>query len=435
MNSTVANNSALRYKRSDFIFHITFMATVFEGAQQQLRAVQNILKIDDATIRQLMHPKRVVEVALSVKMDDGSVNVYTGYRSQYSDARGPFKGGIRFHPSVTADEVKALSAWMTWKTAVVDIPLGGAKGGVAVDPKKLSSGELERLSRAYIRALAPFIGPDIDIPAPDVSTDPRIMGWMLDEYEEIIGRKAPGVITGKPLSIGGSLVREYATAQGAFFVIDELAKRYHLPKGTTVAIQGFGNGGSFLAEILADVGYTLVAVADSQASLYKEDGLDVAEVIEHKKVTGTLENCVGCETLPSEAVLSVPADILVLAALENTIYSGNQREVRAKYIVELANGPVTPEADNWLFEQGVVVVPDILANAGGVTVSYYEQVQNAANFYWEEKEILAMLEKVMRQAFDAVALYQERYNTTYRMAGYILAVERVVRAMRDRGRL
>lgn len=411
------------------------MATVFEGAQQQLRAVQNILKLDETTIRQLMHPKRVVEVALSVKMDDGSVNVYTGYRSQYNDARGPFKGGIRFHPSVTADEVKALSAWMTWKTAVVDIPLGGAKGGVAVDPKKLSSGELERLSRAYIRALAPFIGPDIDIPAPDVSTDPRIMGWMLDEYEEIIGRKAPGVITGKPLSIGGSLVREYATAQGAFFVIDELTRQYHLSKGTTVAIQGFGNGGSFLAQILADAGYAVVAVADSQSSLYKEDGLDVTEIIKHKKVTGTLKNCVGCEALPSEAILSVPADILVLAALENTIHSGNQREVRAKYIVELANGPVTPEADGQLFERGVIVVPDILANVGGVTVSYYEQVQNAANFYWEEQEILAMLEKAMRRAFGAVALYQERYNTTYRMAGYVLAVERVVRAMRDRGRL
>lgn len=411
------------------------MATLFENAQQQLQAVQNILKLDNVAFKQLMHPKRVVEMALPVKMDDGSLNVYTGYRSQYNDARGPFKGGIRFHPSVTADEVKALSAWMTWKTAVVNIPLGGAKGGVAVDPKQLSSGELERLSRAYVRALVPFIGPDIDIPAPDVSTDPRIMGWMLDEYEAITGRKSPGVITGKPLSIGGSLVREYATAQGTFFVIDELAKRCHLPQGTTVAIQGFGNGGSFLAEILAGAGYTLVAIADSQASLYKEDGLDVAEVIKHKKATGTLGNCVGCETLPSEAVLSVPADILVLAAMENVVHSGNQTEVRAKYIVELANGPVTPEADSWLFDQGIIVVPDILANAGGVTVSYYEQVQNASNFYWEEPVILAMLEKTMRQGFNAVLAYQERYNTTYRMAGYVLAVERVVQAMRDRGRL
>lgn len=410
------------------------MATLFEGVQEQLQAVQNILKLDDATLQQLMHPKRVVEVALPVRMDDGSVKVYTGYRSQYNDARGPFKGGIRFHPNVTADEVKALSAWMTWKTAVVDIPLGGAKGGVAVDAKKLSSGELERLSRAYIRALAPFIGPDIDIPAPDVSTDPRIMGWMLDEYEEVIGRKAPGVITGKPLSLGGSLVREYATAQGAFFIIDELARQHHLPQGT-VAIQGFGNGGSFLAGMLSSAGYTVVAVADSHASLYKEGGLDVAEVTEHKKVTGVLGNCVGCETLPSEAILSVPVDILVLAALENAIHSGNQSGVRAKYIVEVANGPVTPEADAYLFEQGVVVVPDILANAGGVTVSYYEQVQNATNFYWEEKEILGMLEKVMRGAFGAVVRTQERYNTTYRMAGYALAVERVVRAMRDRGRL
>lgn len=410
------------------------MATLFEGAQQQLRAVQNILKFDDTMLSQLLYPQRVVEVALPVTMDDGSVNVFIGYRSQYNDARGPFKGGIRFHPSVTADEVKALSAWMTWKTAVVDIPLGGAKGGVAVDPKKLSSGELARLSRAYIRALAPFIGPDIDIPAPDVSTDPRIMGWMLDEYEAIIGKKAPGVITGKPLSIGGSLVREYATAQGAFFILDELARRYHISK-KTVAIQGFGNGGSFLAKILADAGYTVVAVADSQSSLYKEDGLDVAEIIEHKKVTGVLKNCVGCTTLPNTAVLSIPADILVLAAMENAVHRGNQGEVRAKYIMELANGPVTPEADQWLFESGVMVIPDILVNAGGVTVSYYEQVQNATNFYWEEKEIFAMLEKVMRRAFAEVVVCQERYNTTYRMAGYTLAVERVIRAMRDRGRV
>ena len=411
------------------------MPTLFEGAQQQLRAVQNILKFDDNTIQQLSYPERVIEVALPVKMDDGSVHVYTGYRSQYNDARGPFKGGIRFHPSVTADEVKALSAWMTWKTAVVDIPLGGGKGGVAVDPKQLSDGELERLSRAYARALAPFIGPQIDVPAPDVATDPRIMGWMLDEYEAVIGRKSPGVITGKPLSLGGSLVREYATAQGAFFIIDELARQYHLPQGATVAIQGFGNGGSFLAQILADAGYTIVAVADSKSTLYREGGLDVTEVIAHKKVTGTLEHCAGCESVASEAVLSLPADILVLAALENAIHAGNQAAVQAKYIVELANGPVTPEADAGLFERGIVVVPDILANAGGVTVSYYEQVQNAANFYWEEPAILAMLEKAMRTAFAKVAEYQERYSTTCRMAAYVLAVERVARAMQDRGRL
>lgn len=410
------------------------MNNPFESAQQQLRDVQKILNLDDNVIGQLMQPKRVIEVALPIKMDDGSTRVFTGYRSQYNDARGPFKGGIRFHPGVTVDEVKALSAWMTWKTAVVKIPLGGGKGGVIVDPKKLSDGELERLSRAYARALAPFIGPDVDVPAPDVSTDPRIMGWMLDEYEEVTGKKAPGVITGKPLSLGGSLVRDYATAQGAFYVIDELAKKYHLPKGTKVAIQGFGNGGSFLAKILSEAGYTLVAIADSKSTLYRENGLDVDELIKHKKATGTLDQCTGCQSLPSEAILSVPTDILVPAALENAIHSGNMKEVQAKYIVEVANGPVTPEADQWFFEKGIMVVPDILANAGGVTVSYYEQVQNASNFYWEEAHILGMLEKTMRTAFMKVAQYQERYNTSFRMGAYALAVRRVVKAMKNRGR-
>lgn len=410
------------------------MNNPFESAKKQLEEVQKILKIDENIMAQLMHPKRVIEVSLPVKMDDGRTEVFTGYRSQYNDARGPFKGGIRFHPGVTLDEVKALSAWMTWKTAVVKIPLGGGKGGVIVDPKKLSADELERLSRAYARAIAPYIGPDVDVPAPDVSTDPRIMGWMLDEYEAVIGKKAPGVITGKPLSLGGSLVRDYATAQGAFYVIDELAKKYHLPKGTRVAIQGFGNGGSFLAKILAKAGYTLVAIADSKSTLYRESGLDVDELIKHKETTGTLAQCVGCESLPSAAILSVPTDILVPAALENAIHGDNMKEVQAKYIVELANGPVTPEADQWLFENGIMVIPDILANAGGVTVSYYEQVQNAANFYWEEEQILGMLEKTMRTAFAKVAQYQERYNTSFRMGAYALAVRRVAKAMKARGR-
>lgn len=410
------------------------MNNPFESAQKQLRDVQQILNLDDNVIAQLMQPKRVIEVALPIRMDDGSTKVFTGYRSQYNDARGPFKGGIRFHPGVTLDEVKALSAWMTWKTAVVKIPLGGGKGGVIVDPKKLSDRELEALSRAYARALAPFIGPDVDVPAPDVSTDPRIMGWMLDEYEEVVGHKAPGVITGKPLSLGGSLVRDYATAQGAFYVIDELAKKYHLPKGTKVTIQGFGNGGSFLAKILSEAGYTIVAIADSKSTVYREQGLDVNELITHKNTTGTLKQCVGCESMPSEAILSIPTDIFVPAALENAIHDGNKEQVQAKYIVELANGPVTPEADQWFFEKGIVVVPDILANAGGVTVSYYEQVQNASNFYWEEKEILGMLEKTMRTAFMKVAQYQERYNTSFRMGAYALAVRRVVKAMKNRGR-
>jgi glutamate dehydrogenase/leucine dehydrogenase len=336
---------------------------------------------------------------------------------------------------VTAEEVKALSAWMTWKTAVVDIPLGGGKGGVAVDPKKLSDRELESLSRAYARAFAPFIGPNIDVPAPDVSTDQRIMGWMLDEYESIIGAHRPGVITGKPLSLGGSQVREYATAQGAFYVIEKAVKHWHLPQPATVAIQGFGNSGSFLAQILSDAGYRVVAVADSKSTVYKNDGLNIAEIIDHKRTAGSLKKCPGCEEMPSNAVLSVPADILVPAALEDALHEGNARDVRARLIVEVANGPVTPEAEKILFEKGIVIVPDVLANAGGVTVSYFEQVQNAMNYAWEEKDILAKLQHTMVTAFDAVCQETETYNTTLRMGAYALAVKRVVRAMKDRGRI
>ncbi len=410
------------------------MNNPFESAKKQLRAIQAIVKFDENIMAQLMSPKRVIEVSLPIKMDDGHVEVFTGYRSQYNDARGPFKGGIRFHPGVTLDEVKALSAWMTWKTAVVDIPLGGGKGGVIVDPRKLSEGELQRLSRAYARAIAPFIGATTDVPAPDVSTDPRIMGWMLDEYEEVTGKKEPGMITGKPLSIGGSKARGYSTAQGAFHVIEKAVQKLGLPKGATVAIQGFGNGGSFLAKILAQAGYTVVALADSKATVYNVDGLDVVALEKHKHETGSLKGFAGGVEHESDAVLTFPVDILVPAALENAIHEGNVESIQAKLIVEVANGPVTPEAEVRLSEKGIVVIPDVLANAGGVTVSYFEQVQNAMNYAWEEEDILLKLRKTMDTAFDAVWQEKETYQTTPRMGAYALAIKRVAQAMQDRGR-
>ncbi len=410
------------------------MNNPFESAKKQLRDIQAILQFDENIMIQLMSPKRVIEVSLPIRMDDGHIEVFTGYRSQYNDARGPFKGGIRFHPGVTLDEVKALSAWMTWKTAVVDIPLGGGKGGVIVDPRKLSAGELERLSRAYARALAPFLGATIDVPAPDVSTDPRIMGWMLDEYESVIGHKEPGVITGKPLSIGGSKARGYSTAQGAFHVIEKAVAKLGLPKQATVAIQGFGNGGSFLAKILAQAGYVVVALADSKATVYNAQGLDVVALEKHKQETGSLSGFAGGEEHESQAVLSFPVDILVPAALENAIHSENVDTVQAKLVVEVANGPVTPEAEAVLTKKGVVVIPDVLANAGGVTVSYFEQVQNAMNFAWEEADILEKLRKTMDTAFDAVWQEVEQYKTTPRMGAYALAIKRVAEAMKDRGR-
>lgn len=329
----------------------------------------------------------------------------------------------------------ALSAWMTWKTAVLGLPLGGGKGGVVVDTKPFSDRELEALSRGYMRSIAPFIGKHKDIPAPDVSTDPRVMGWMLDEYETLMGEKAPGVITGKPIVIGGSLVREYATAQGAFFVLEKAVQKAHFSRPIRVAIQGFGNGGGHMARLLQESGYLVVGISDSQSTVYREEGLDVVEIEAHKRATGSLKKCFGCESLSSEALLSIPCDILVPAALEGAITLKNVADIQAKLIVEVANGPITKEADAVLFDRGIMVVPDILANAGGVTVSYFEQVQNAMNAYWTEEDIHRKLEEKMQGAFEAVWTSHEKYNTTLRMGAYIVALERVAAAMWARGRV
>ena len=410
------------------------MQNPLESAREQLRSAQKIAKIDANIFERLMTPDRVIEVSIPVRMDDGTTRVFLGFRSQWNDAAGPYKGGIRFHPGVTRDEVMALSAWMTWKTAVLGLPLGGGKGGVIVDVKMLSDRELQALSRGYIRALAPFIGKNRDVPAPDVSTDPRIMGWMLDEYEALLGEKAPGVITGKPVVIGGSLARDYATAQGAFFVLENAAATLNLPKGARVEIQGLGNGGGHLARLLDAAGYRVVAIADSKSTLYREDGLDVSAIEAHKRTTGSLLKCADCEALGSEAVLSVPCDILVPAALENAIRIDNAKDIQAKLVIEVANGPVTPEAERALFDRGIIVVPDILANAGGVTVSYFEQVQDAMNDFWTEASVNEKLKERLQTAFDAVWLAHERYNTTVRKGAYILALERVAAAMQARGR-
>lgn len=404
------------------------------SARKQLTDVQALLKIDPNIFERLLYPDRMIEVAIPVKMDDGTTKIFIGYRSQHNNARGPYKGGIRFHPGVTREEVMALSMWMTWKTAVVDIPLGGGKGGVVVDVKKLTDRELEALSRGYMRAVFPLVGKDRDVPAPDVSTDARTMGWMLDEYETLFRDGAPGVITGKPLSLGGSLGRGYATAQGAFYILERAAAKLHLGKEATVAIQGFGNGGGHLARMLEEAGYKVVAIADSKSAVYRSTGLNVAEIDEHKRITGGLKTCAGCEKLPSEAVLSVPADILVPAALENAIHAGNADMVQAKLIVEIANGPTTPEAEEILISKDITVVPDILANAGGVAVSYFEQVQNRMDYPWTEAEVNAKLKEKMETAFDAVWNEKERYNTSVRMGAYALAVKRVAQAMQDRGR-
>jgi len=407
---------------------------VFDAAQSQIKKIAGILNLPENILSQLLEPQRILEVSIPVRMDDGKIKLFKGYRSQFNDARGPFKGGIRFHEEVTREEVKALSAWMTWKTAVVNIPLGGGKGGVVVDPKKLSDRELEELSRGYLRAVSDFVGPDIDIPAPDAGTDPRIMGWMLDEYEKIMRRHIPGVITGKPLSIGGSAGRSYSTAQGGFYALLAAMKKVGLPTGATVAIQGFGNAGYNMAKILERAGYKIVSVSDSHGTATDcKNGLPVETLMQYKMKTGSVANYPGAEGSKELSCMEQDADILIPAALENSIHADNAELIKAKIILELANGPITPEADEILKQKGVLIIPDILANAGGVTVSYFEQVQNAYGYYWKEEEVLEKLEEVMTRSFEDVWMKKEEYKTDLRTGAYILAFSRVAQAMRDRG--
>ena len=406
--------------------------SAFQNALDQLASVKEQSGLEDDIYEQLKKPKRFIEVSIPVRMDNGKVKVFTGFRSQFNDARGPYKGGIRFHPQVSEDEVKALSMWMTWKTAVIDIPLGGGKGGVIVNPKELSAGELERLSRGYMRAIAPFIGERVDIPAPDVYTDPRIMAWMLDEYEQVVGHKEPGVITGKPLSIGGSKARGYSTAQGGFYVLEELLGKIGLGKEARISIQGFGNAGANMAEILSENGYKITAASDTKGGVGNPAGLDAKKLEEHKKNTGSVIGFVGGENLNAD-ILDIETDILILAALENVVTAENADKIKAKVILELANGPVSPEADEILNKKGVIIVPDILANAGGVAVSYLEQVQNAYMYYWSEEEVLSKLKEMMGKGFNDVWVAKESNRTSMRKGAYILAVARVAQAMRDRG--
>lgn len=402
----------------------------FSNALAQLAEVNSLIKLDEGIYEQLKEPKRLMRVAIPVTMDNGVVKVFIGYRSQFNDARGPFKGGIRFHPGVNESEVKALSAWMTWKCAVVNLPLGGGKGGIIVDPRQLSAGELERLSRGYIRAIYKWLGADIDVPAPDVYTNGQIMSWMLDEYETIVGRHVPGMITGKPISLGGSEGRGFSTAQGGVYVLEEAMKKLGLDKSAKIAIQGFGNAGSFKAKLLFKDGYKIVATSDSQGAIYNSAGLDIEALDKHKAGGASVSTFAGGQKIDN--IFAVEADILVPAALENSITIDNVDLIKAKLIVELANGPITPEADKVLAQKNILVVPDILANAGGVAVSYFEQVQNAYNYYWSEAEVLAKLKIMMTKAFDEAWEQKVKHNTTLRMGAYALAVGRVAEAMKYR---
>jgi glutamate dehydrogenase (NAD(P)+) len=406
----------------------------FKIAQEQLDMAAKLLKLDPAVHSLLREPKRILEVTFPVRMDNGQVKIFKGFRVQYNDARGPCKGGIRFHPQETLDTVKALAAWMTWKTACVGIPLGGGKGGVICNPKEMSHGELERLSRAYIDAIGMIIGPELDIPAPDVYTDPQIMAWMMDEFAKVRGHNAPGVITGKPIALGGSQGRGDATARGAVYTIREATKKLNIPlKGATVAVQGYGNAGSYAAILLEEMGARVIAVSDSKGGILTEKGLDSHAVFQHKQKTGSVVGFPGTKAITNESLLEEQCDILVPAALENVITSKNASRIRATIVAEAANGPTTPEADEVLFKKKVFDIPDFLCNAGGVTVSYFEWVQNIYGLYWPVEEIYDRLDKIMTKAFNDVYDMHVKNNVTMRMAAYMLSVQRVAEAMKLRG--
>lgn len=410
----------------------------FKIAQAQLDEAAKIMKLEPQVHELLRWPLRELHVTLPVRMDDGTTKIFHGFRVQYNDSRGPTKGGIRFFPTETIDTVRALAAWMTWKTAVVDIPLGGGKGGVICNPKEMSNGELERLSRAYIRAVGHFIGEETDVPAPDVYTTPQIMAWMMDEYAVMRGYNVPGVITGKPLALGGSAGRGDATAKGGMYTIREAAKILGIDlKQAAVAVQGYGNAGQFAHSLMSSMfGAKVVAVSDSKGGVYCPDGLDFGEVMAWKNDKGTVATyrcCESCQAITNEALLELPVDILIPAALENQIGPWNAANIKAKVLAELANGPTTPEADEILFKNNVYVIPDFLCNAGGVTVSYFEQVQNAYDYYWTAEEVYERLDRKMTAAFHAVHDTAKKYGVNNRMGAYIVSVARVAEAMKLRG--
>lgn len=416
------------------------MANLYKNVQIQTKKALEHIEIEQKFIDKLSKPNKIIEFSVIVKMDDGQEKTFEGYRVQHNNARGPYKGGIRFFPEVNLDEVKSLAAWMTYKCAVVDIPLGGGKGGVKVDPKVLSKSELEKLARSYMRSLAKHIGPNIDIPAPDVYTTPEIMVWMADEYSKIVGENTPEVITGKPIDTGGSEVRSYATAQGGFYVLEKIVEKLKLKKeDTRVMIQGYGNAGANIARILFDNGYKVVGVSDSKDAIVCENGIDPNLIDIDKIKYGHVDchgGCTGCDKgekhkhISSKEFLEYPCDILIPSALEDQLTISNAEKIKAKAIIELANGPTSPQADEIFFENNIIVAPDILANAGGVVVSYFEWKQNLNNEHWPEEVVLNKLKEKMDKAFDLVWQTSKKNQTDLRTAAYIIALKRVVNAMR-----
>jgi glutamate dehydrogenase (NAD(P)+) len=407
----------------------------FESAKKQLDAAASVANLDPNKVEQLKHPDRYIEVSIPVTMDSGEQKIFTGFRSQHNSARGPYKGGIRYHQDVNLDEVRALSFWMTFKNAVIDVPFGGGKGGIIVNPKELSEGELEKLSRGYMKQMWRNFGPLLDVPAPDVNTNGQIMMWMRDEFEKQTGTTAPGVITGKAIENGGSQGRTEATGFGGGYVLREAVSKGLVPGVTpeegrkTIAIQGFGNVATYLAEYATSLGFKVVALSDSKGGIFSEEGIYVSAAEAHKKETRALAGLAGTTEIANEQLLELDVDVLVPAALENVLTAENAGKVKAKFILEMANGPTTPEADAIFAQNGVTVVPDILANSGGVCVSYFEWYQNQNNESWSKEDVLKKLDEHMVKAFESVLATQTKHNTTMRTAAYIVASERIIEKM------
>jgi glutamate dehydrogenase (NAD(P)+) len=408
---------------------------LFEAVRGFFSEAADRVGLDDATRTVLSSPRREVAVQVKVPRDDGTLDVFPGWRVQYNGARGPFKGGLRFHPDASLDEFRCFAALMTWKTALVDIPYGGGKGGIRVDPKLLSEGELERMCRSFVRGIAPVIGPEQDIPAPDVNTGPREMAWMTDQYSRLVGRDSPGAFTGKPVEYNGSLGRDAATGRGAVFCLDRLAQAHGWARGEIrIAVEGYGNAGSWFAILAHALGYRVVGLSDSKGAIVNPQGLDPRAVLDHKRTTGSVIGFANAETVDGEEIIAVDCDVLVPAALEESIREDNSERVRATTVLEVANYPITPKADGVLADRGVAVIPDILGSAGGVAVSYLEWVQNIQRERWTEDRVNDRLRELMEDATDGVISRADANGVSHRQAAYEIAVERVGQAERRRGR-
>lgn len=405
------------------------MNNPFENAMSQLQRATKVKPFSDAFMARITKPEREIVISIPVVMDSGDTKVFEGYRVEYNNARGPYKGGIRYHQDTEINEVRALAFWMTLKCAIANIPMGGGKGGITVNPKALSKTEIEKLSRGWAKMMAPNIGPHIDVPAPDVNTTPEIMAWMNDEYMNITGEKTGATFTGKPLSSGGSEGRGAATGLGGFYVFDNLRNKYGVKEGAKIIIQGFGNVGGNAFEILEKNGYTIIGISDSKTAIYKEDGINFKEATEWKKNNGSFAGFPNAQEMSNMELLEMPCDVLIPAALENQITENNANNIKAKFILELANGPITPEADDILFNKGIPVVPDILANSGGVTVSTYEWEQNLKGEKWSEVEVFKKLKELLET--ESLAVYEKanELKTDLRRGAFVLALERIEKAM------